>query len=158
MLPSLFYRGSIEIMDDSSWKYQDSTQGLWRIDYYNGVQGFTNFATSIPKNFSGGDIRCPYRKCKNKKYLPLIIITIHLLHKGFMKNYLCWYVHGEIFVRNESMVKRMVGSTSSASNVHEIGNDNSNPYRNMVMDAIWSPSLVLKVVFHSSPSFILIWW
>jgi len=30
----------------------------------------------------------------------------------------------------------MVGSTSSASNVHETTNDNTNPYRNMVMDAM----------------------
>jgi len=30
----------------------------------------------------------------------------------------------------------VVGSTSSASNVHEVANDNTNPYRNMVMDAM----------------------
>ena len=30
----------------------------------------------------------------------------------------------------------MVGSTYSASNVHEAVNDNTNPYRNMVMDAM----------------------
>jgi len=30
----------------------------------------------------------------------------------------------------------VVGSTSSASNMHEVGNENSNPYRNMVMDAM----------------------
>jgi hypothetical protein len=30
----------------------------------------------------------------------------------------------------------MVRSTSSASNVHEVVNDNNNPYKNMVMDAI----------------------
>ena len=29
----------------------------------------------------------------------------------------------------------MVGLTSSASNVHEVVNDNSNPYKNMVMNA-----------------------
>jgi hypothetical protein len=34
------------------------------------------------------------------------------------------------------MIERVVGSTSSASNVHEVVNDNSNPYRNMVMDAM----------------------
>jgi hypothetical protein len=53
-----------------------------------------------------------------------------------MEDYLYWYAHGEVFVPNESMVERVVGSTSSASNVHEVGNDNSNPYRNMVMDAM----------------------
>ena len=30
----------------------------------------------------------------------------------------------------------MVGSSSSASNVHEAENDNTNPYRNMVVDAM----------------------
>ena len=34
------------------------------------------------------------------------------------------------------MIERVIGSTSSASNVHEVVNDNSNPYRNMVMDAM----------------------
>ena len=34
------------------------------------------------------------------------------------------------------MVERVVGSTSSASNMHEVGNDNGNLYKNMVMDAM----------------------
>jgi hypothetical protein len=55
----MFYRGSIEVMDDSSWMYRDSPQELRRMDYYNGVQGFINFATSIPRNFTDGGIRCP---------------------------------------------------------------------------------------------------
>ena len=42
----------------------------------------------------------------------------------------------ELFVPNENMVERVVGSTYSASNVHEVVNDNSNPYRNMVMYAM----------------------
>jgi hypothetical protein len=74
--------------------------------------------------------------CKNKKFLHPDVATMHLLHKGFMEDYLCWYAHRELFVCNESMVERMVGSTSSASNVHGVVNDNSNPYKNMVMDAI----------------------
>jgi len=61
---------------------------------------------------------------------------MHLLTKGFMEDYLCWYAHGELFVPDESMEERVVGSTSSASNMHEVGNENSNPYRNMVMDAM----------------------
>jgi len=74
-------------------------------------------ATSIPRNFSGGGIRCPYRRCKNKTFLHPDVVTMYLLHKGFMEDYLCWYAHKELFVRNKSMVERMVGSTSSASNV-----------------------------------------
>ena len=62
---------------------------------------------------------------------------MHLLHKGFMENYLCWYPHEEVFFRNKRMGERVVGLTSSDSNVHGVANDNnSNPYRNMVMDAM----------------------
>ena len=61
---------------------------------------------------------------------------MHLLTKGFIEDYLCWYAHRELFVPNESMVERVIGSTSSASNVHEVANDNNNPYKNMVMDAM----------------------
>jgi hypothetical protein len=69
---------------------------------------------------------------KIKKFLHLDVVTMHLLHKGFMEDYMCWYAHGKLFVHNE----RMVGSPSNASNVHGVVNDNSNPYRNMVMDAM----------------------
>jgi hypothetical protein len=34
------------------------------------------------------------------------------------------------------MIKRMIGSTSSSSNVQEIVDDNNNPYRNIVVDAM----------------------
>ncbi|KAL3583085.1 hypothetical protein D5086_017417 [Populus alba] len=123
-------------MDDRSWMYLDSPQGLRRMDYCNGVQGFINFATSIPRNFTGGGIRCPCRKCQNKKYLHPDVVMMHLLHKGFVEDYKCWYAHGEVFVSNRRMGETVVGSTSSASNVHEAENDNTNPYRNMVMDAM----------------------
>ena len=36
----------------------------------------------------------------------------------------------------KSMVGRMDGSTSCASNMHGVVDDNNNPYRNMVMDAM----------------------
>jgi len=29
---------------------------------------------------------------------------MHLLHKGFIEDYLCWYAQEELFVHNESMV------------------------------------------------------
>jgi hypothetical protein len=37
------------------------------MDYCNRVQGFINFATSIPINFTRGGTKCPCKKCKNKK-------------------------------------------------------------------------------------------
>jgi len=123
-------------MNDRSWMYRDSPQELRRIDYCNGVQGFINFATSIPRNFTRDGIKCPCRKCQNKKYLHPDVVIMHLLHKGFMENYQCRYAHGEVFVSKRRMEETVVGSTSSASNVHEAANDNTNPYKNMVMNAM----------------------
>jgi hypothetical protein len=76
-------------MDDRSWMYRDSPQGLRRIDYCNRVQCFINFTTSIPRNFTGGGIRCPCRKCENKKYLHPDVVMMNLLHKRFIENYQC---------------------------------------------------------------------
>jgi hypothetical protein len=36
----------------------------------------------------------------------------------------------------ETMIEMMVESISSSNNMHEVVNDNSNTYRNMVMDAM----------------------
>ena len=80
-------------MDDRSCMYRDSPQELWMMDYCNRVQGFINFATFIPRNFSGGGIKYPYRKCKNKKFLHQDVVTMHLLTIEFMEDYLCWYAH-----------------------------------------------------------------
>ena len=55
------------------------------------------------------------------------VVMMHLLHKGFMEDYLCWYAHIELFVRNKSMRERVVRSTSSATNVHGVVNNNNNP-------------------------------
>jgi hypothetical protein len=68
-------------MDDCSWMYRYSPQELRRMDYCNRVQGFINFATSIPINFTKGGIRCPCKKCQNKKYLHPNVVMMHLLHK-----------------------------------------------------------------------------
>jgi len=46
---------------------------------------------------------------------------------------MCWFVHGEPYVLYETMIQRIVESTSNSSSVHGVADDNSNPYRNMVM-------------------------
>jgi len=71
-----------------------------------------------------------------KMFLDLVIVTMYLLQKIFIEQYLCWYTHEKPYVPHETMIERMVGSTSSASNVHEVVNDNSNHCRTMVMDVM----------------------
>ena len=53
-----------------------------------------------------------------------------------MKKYLYQYARGEPYVPYDTMVERMVGSTSSSSNMYGVVDDNSNPYSNMVMDVM----------------------
>jgi hypothetical protein len=53
-----------------------------------------------------------------------------------MKRYLCWFAYGEPYVPYETIVERIVESTFNSSNVYEVVDDNSNPYRNMIIDAM----------------------
>jgi len=52
---------------------------LRMMNYCKGVQGFINYALSNSRNISGGGIRCPYKRCKNKKFFDPDVATMHLL-------------------------------------------------------------------------------
>jgi hypothetical protein len=73
---------------------------------------------------------------KIKKFLDLDVVTMHLLQKRFMKKYLCWYAYREPYILHDTIIEMMIESTSNSSNMHEVVDDNSNPYMNMVMDAM----------------------
>jgi len=49
---------------------------------------------------------------------------------------LYWYAHKEPYVHHDIIVERMVGSTSNSSNVYGVVDENSNPYRNTVMEVM----------------------
>jgi len=74
-------------MDDRSWMYRDSPEWLCMMDYCNEVQGFINYIQSNPRNISGGNIRCPYKRCKNKKFIDPNDVMMNLLQKRFMERY-----------------------------------------------------------------------
>ena len=81
---------------------------------------------------------CSCKRCKNKKFYNPYIVTMHLLYiykkKKFMEKYLCWYTHRKLYVLYDTMVERMIGSTSNSNNVHEVVDNNSNSYKNMIMN------------------------
>jgi hypothetical protein len=116
--------------------YRDSSQGLFRENYYKEIKGFIYFVLSYKKNISGGEIKCPYVKCKNKKFHQTEVMMMHLLKKGFVEKYLKRFAHEEPCVPYKTMLERMIDSTSSSSNIHGVIYDNSNYYRSMVMDAM----------------------
>ena len=49
---------------------------------------------------------------------------------------MCWFAHDKLYVPYKTMVERMVGLTSSSNNVHEVVDENSNSYTNIVMDVM----------------------
>jgi hypothetical protein len=125
-------------MNDFSWMYWVSPEGLRRMDYYNRVESFINYALFNPRNISRGEIiRCPCKRCKKKKFLDPDIVTMHLLQKNGLWRNTCVGLHIEKpYVLYKIMVEKMVRSTSSYSNVYGVVDDNNNSYRNMVMDVI----------------------
>jgi len=124
-------------MDDHSWMYRDSPEGLRKIDYCNEVQSFINYALSNPKNIGGYGIRCPCKRCENKKISQSRCCNdTSFTKKRFIKRYLCWFAHRKPYVPCETMIERIIGSTSSSSNVYEVVDNNNNPYKNMVMNAM----------------------
>ena len=117
--------------------YYVSPEGLHKMEYCNGVKGFINYTLSNPINISGGGIICPYKRCKNKKFLDLDVVMVNLLQKkGLKEKYLCWLAHREPYIPYKTMIEMMVGSTSSCSNVHGVVDDNDNSYRSIVIDAM----------------------
>ena len=114
--------------------YQDSLQELYKKDYCKGIKGFINFIISYLRNISGDGIKYLCVKCKNKKSHQSNDMMMHLLKKRFLEKYLYWFTHGEPYVPYETILERIVGITSSSSNIHQIIDDNSNRYRGMVMD------------------------
>ena len=81
-------------MNDRSWIYQVSFEGLCMMNYCNGVEGFINYAISNPKKISGGGIRCSCKMWKNKKFLNVDIVIMHLLNKSSKRN-TCVSLHTE---------------------------------------------------------------
>jgi hypothetical protein len=82
-------------MDDCLCMYQDSPGRLRRMDYYNRVEGFINYALSNMRNISGGGIRCLFKRFKNKKFLDLDVVTMHLLQKKVHEKNTCIGLHTE---------------------------------------------------------------
>jgi hypothetical protein len=90
-------------------------------------------------------------KCKYKKFQQSDVVTMYLLKKvyreippirccddssfknGFVEKYLYWFTHNEPYVPYKTMLEKIVGSTSSSSNIYEVIDDNNNCYRSMVI-------------------------
>jgi hypothetical protein len=76
---------------------RDSPKGLHRMDYYNKIQDFINYALSNPRNISGDRIRYPFKRCK-KKIQSTCCNDASSKKKGSLRNtYVGLYIKNYIF-------------------------------------------------------------
>jgi hypothetical protein len=103
------------------------------MNYCNRVKGFIDYALSNLKNISRGGIRYPCKRCRNKRFL-----NPDSSMKRAHENFFCvgLYMENLIYIPYKIMVEKIVGSTSTSSNVHEVVNDNSNPYKSMTINTM----------------------
>ncbi|XP_058003976.1 uncharacterized protein LOC131180645 [Hevea brasiliensis] len=113
-----------------SWMYARKLEdGLLNPEFVKGLEAFIKFACSKPKFMDGSKIRCPCKKCINRKYLPVDDVQLHLLRWGFRPNYHEWTAHGESMISSKPTIELTVP-------IAEVSHGDNNPYCNMVYDAV----------------------
>ena len=65
-------------------------------EFIRGVEEFDTFARLQLVYLREGKYRCPYSKCKNKKFLVPEDVKVHLYRKEFHACLWYWTSHGEI--------------------------------------------------------------
>ena len=109
---------------------------MFRENYYKKIEGFIYFVLSYKKNISGGQIKCSCVKCKSKKFHQIEVMVMHLPKKKFVEKYLKRFAHEKPCVSYKTILKKMIDSTSSSSNIYGVIYDNNNYYRNMIIIAM----------------------
>ena len=73
---------------------------------------------------------------KNKKFHHKDVVIMHLLKKWFNEKNLYWFAHEEFYVPYKTMLEIIICLTSSSSNIHGFMDDNSNPYKIIMINII----------------------
>ncbi|GJX79094.1 hypothetical protein Tco_0327243 [Tanacetum coccineum] len=93
------------------------------------VVSFVEFSCQQPTTDRDNNLlRCPCSSCKNRAYKSTDDIKVHVVMKGFVKNYYQWTSHGEPEVGSSSVQPNC--NTSSNGD-----NEGPNPYRNIILEA-----------------------
>ena len=74
-------------MDDLPWMYRCLMDDRLHPEYIVDVRKFINFAFLIDKKCIRGKNRCPYMRCKNKKFLKEDDTCKHQFTKAFLLCY-----------------------------------------------------------------------
>lgn len=87
----------MEIPKHRRWMDNRLTINQHLIDAFNeGVREFIDFVCAQDQYQSVGRLRCPYKKCKCKKFKLVVKVKEDLCRKGFIENYYYWTNHGKL--------------------------------------------------------------
>ena len=117
--------------NDRAWMYQrlDNKRFLNPI-FLDGLENFMQYVISQPSSMNDTNIKCPCSKCKNCRFWNAETVKIHLMSKGFVRDYYEWNRHGEPYIFRQSGEQ----SSTYVSDTEERRDENNLMY-NMVMDA-----------------------
>ena len=76
------------------WMYLRIIDGFLNDQFIAGVAQFIEFCKSMPR-YNPQELRCPCRKCKNRKLISVDDVHYHLVKGGFVPHYYQWVSHGE---------------------------------------------------------------
>ena len=88
-----------------AWMYDrlHPSQGGIKPKFYEGVEEFIMACVRTEQFTYEGTSRCPYCKCKCKRFLGIKSIRYHLYKDGFKPDYWVWTEHGETPTIGESI-------------------------------------------------------
>ena len=112
---------------DRTWMYNRlTTDGYLSTYFTEGVEDFINYVCNQPGIFDRNRMRCPCRRCENRRFGPIEEVKNHLYKSGFVADYYVWNRHGEQYVSTatDHPSSSTFTDTSSGFNT-EVGN---NPY------------------------------
>lgn len=117
---------------DRAWMYnrlQPSKRGF-TTEFLKGIDEFLQFARTQLDFTSGGKIRCPCSKCRNRWFIDVDNVKLHLCKKGFLPDYYQWHCHGEPYIfSTEQTYDGHLPNTCETPTVE------TNPFRDMIFDA-----------------------
>ncbi|XP_050213117.1 uncharacterized protein LOC126664651 [Mercurialis annua] len=118
---------------DRSLMYRRLQGGLLYPGFDERVQEFVNFALRHPACMSGPELKCPCPRtgCKNTSYQNVETVKLHILQKGFVKDYQVWLFHGEGNVLNPRPVREL---SEYEFDMEYEGDDEFSSVQRMVID------------------------
>ncbi|KAL3849955.1 hypothetical protein ACJIZ3_011837 [Penstemon smallii] len=120
----------MDIRIQRGWMYNRMLGRDFNPEWLVGVNQFIEFAKSNIQSLGSRQIRCPCRKCKNKRYADYEEVHAHVLANGFVADYWYWTCHGEVQPYNLNTNIR------ASSSDHIMEDEEDNRYEDVVYDAM----------------------